>query len=49
MSLKSVWGFDLEESIHAQRLFRANVTQESAFHSLEERDIQIPPDIHSQI
>ena len=50
MSFKSVWGFDPEEAIRAQRVFREQIgTQDSAYSSVEEQAAQIPPDVDSQI
>ena len=50
MSFKSVWGFDPEEAISAQRVFREQIgTQDSAYSSVEEQAAQIPPDADLQI
>ena len=50
MSFKSVWGFDPEEAIRAQRVFREQIgTQDSAYSSVEEQAARIPPDVYSQI
>lgn len=50
MEFKSVWGFDPEEAIQAQRQFRGEIeTQESGYSSAEEQVAQIPPDALSQV
>ena len=50
MSFKSVWGFDPEEAIRAQRVFREQIgIQDSAYSSVEEQAAHIPPDADLQI
>jgi hypothetical protein len=50
VSFRSVWGFDPEEALHAQQLFRERIgAQESAYCSVEEQAAEIPPDANLQI
>ena len=50
MSFKSVWGFDPEEAIQAQRRFRGEIgTLEFTYNSVEQQAAKIPPDVQSQI
>jgi hypothetical protein len=50
MSMKSVWGFDPEEVMRAQRLFRAEPAEdESAYSAEEQRAARIPAGVYPQI
>jgi hypothetical protein len=50
MSFKSVWGFDPDEVMKAQRFgSREPDVFESAYEADEERAAGIPPEINSQI
>ena len=50
MSFKSVWGFDPDEVIRAQSLFRRELdADESMYGADEQRAARIPPDVHTQI
>ena len=50
MSFKSVWGFDPDEVMKAQRSVpREPDVFESAYEADEERAAHIPPDINAQI
>jgi hypothetical protein len=50
VSFRSVWGFDPEEALHAQQLFREKIgAQESAHLSVEEQAAEIPPDADLQM
>jgi hypothetical protein len=50
MSFKSVWGFDPDEVMKAQRFVpREPDVFESAYEAAEERAARISPDINSQI
>ena len=50
MAFKSVWGFDPDEVIKAQRFVpREADAFEAAYEPVEERAARIPPDINSQI
>lgn len=50
MSFKSVWGFDPDEVIRAQRLSRREPEgDEPMYGADEQRTAGLPPDVHSQI
>ena len=50
MEMKSVWGFDPDEAMRAQRLFRGEpAEEESAYNDREQHAARIPADAASQI
>jgi hypothetical protein len=49
MGINSVWGFDPDEVMRAQRLFRGEPDKESAYSADEQRAARIPADTDRQI
>jgi hypothetical protein len=49
MSFKDVWGFDPNEVIRTQSLFRHDSDKDESINEDEQRAARIPVDVYSQI